>query len=157
MNKTEWTNLSEYVRYQGLVRNNQKKWHVPQLKNTHEMIQRLDLDLQQKKIIHVAGSNGKGTACALMSASLTLSGYSNLLFTSPHVSRGRKRRIDCKPISKDDFDFALKEIYHLSKGETESDLIKLTFFEVTFLVSLICAFKIKGRRDYFRNRAWGQI
>lgn len=115
-----------------------------ELKNTYEMIQRLDLDFTTKKIIHVAGSNGKGTACALMSASLTLSGYSNLLFTSPHVSRVEERvRINCKPISKDDFDFALKEIYHLSKGGTESDLIKLTFFEVTFLVSLICAFRSK--------------
>ena len=62
-----------------------------ELKNTYEMIQRLNLDFTTKKIIHVAGSNGKGTACALMSASLTLSGYSNLLFTSPHVSRVEER------------------------------------------------------------------
>ena len=114
------------------------------LKNTNEMINRLGLDFRTKKIIHVAGSNGKGTVCALMSASLTLSGYSNLLFTSPHISRIEERvRINCKPISNDQFDYALNEIYNLSKGNMELDSINLTFFEVTFLVSLICAFSSK--------------
>ena len=112
------------------------------LKNTFSMVERLNLDFRTKKIIHVAGSNGKGTACALMSASLTLSGCSNLMFTSPHVSRVEERvRINCKPISKEEFDYGLNQIYRLSVGEKKSDMINLTFFEVTFLVSLVCAFK----------------
>ena len=44
------------------------------LANTHAMIERMNLDFSNMKVIHVAGSNGKGTACSLMAASLTLSG-----------------------------------------------------------------------------------
>ena len=61
------------------------------LVNTYAMIQRLNLDFSSTKIIHVAGSNGKGSACSLMAASLTLSGISNLMFSSPHVSRIEER------------------------------------------------------------------
>ena len=112
------------------------------LKNTFSIIKKLNLDFQSKKVIHVAGSNGKGTVCALMSASLTLSGISNLMFTSPHVSRIEERfRVNCKPISKEDFEYGLNEIYQLSQGGNNSDRVELTFFEVTFLVSLVCAFK----------------
>tara|TARA_B100000900_G_scaffold69815_1_gene55084 strand:+ start:11545 stop:12843 length:1299 start_codon:yes stop_codon:yes gene_type:complete len=111
------------------------------LRNTFSIIKMLNLDFRTKKIIHVAGSNGKGTACALMAASLTLSGHSNLMFSSPHVSRVEERiRINCKPISEEEFDNALIEIHHLSTNRNNVNNINLTFFEVTFLVSLVCAF-----------------
>ena len=56
------------------------------LKSTIQMIERLDINFDSMKVIHVAGSNGKGSACALMAASLTLSGITNLMFSSPHIS-----------------------------------------------------------------------
>ena len=80
--------------------------------------------------IHVAGSNGKGSACAQMVAGLVRAGYKVGLFSSPHLVRIEERvRVDGKSISSDDFDNALSKVHDLS--------MELTFFEITYLVSLI--------------------
>ena len=87
-------------------------------------------------IIHVAGSNGKGTACALMATHLHRLNKTTVMFTSPHLVRLEERiRIDGKPISEQQFDIYLSLIQ-----QTEIDLnIELTFFETTFLASCLCA------------------
>jgi dihydrofolate synthase/folylpolyglutamate synthase len=110
------------------------------LANTHAMIERMNLDFSNMKVIHVAGSNGKGTACSLMAASLTLSGVSNLMFTSPHVSRIEERfRLNGVPISQELFDSMLEDIYEISQNKEDQESIVLTFFEVTFLIGVLCA------------------
>ena len=87
-------------------------------------------------IIHVAGSNGKGTACALMATHLNRLNKTTVMFTSPHLVRLEERiRIDGRPISEQQFDVYLSII-----RQTEMELdIELTFFEVTFLASCLCA------------------
>ena len=109
------------------------------LKSTKTVLDRLQLTLPPH-IIHVAGSNGKGTVCALMAASLSLNGIENILFTSPHVARieERIRRNGC-PISSQEFDSALLRIHHAANGAEFNSVIELTFFEVTYLVSMICS------------------
>ena len=80
--------------------------------------------------IHVAGSNGKGSACAQLVAGLVRAGYTVGLFSSPHLINIEERvRIDGKSISAEDFDKALITVKGLE--------IELTFFEITYLVSLI--------------------
>ena len=54
---------------------------------THRALERLGNPQKASKAIHVAGSNGKGTTCAILSAALILSGQKVGTFTSPHVSR----------------------------------------------------------------------
>jgi dihydrofolate synthase/folylpolyglutamate synthase len=44
-----------------------------------------------KKIIHVAGSNGKGSVCAFAEAILRAAGYKTGLYTSPHLVRVNER------------------------------------------------------------------
>ena len=86
-------------------------------------------------IIHVAGSNGKGTACALMATHLNRLNKTTVMFTSPHLVHLEERiRIDGRPISEQQFDIYLSQIQ-----QTELDSgIELTFFEVTFLASCLC-------------------
>lgn len=85
---------------------------------------------KQMDCIHVAGSNGKGSACAQLVAGLTRAGYVVGLFSSPHLIGVEERvRIDGKSISTGDFDEALSTVKQLE--------IELTFFEITYLVSLI--------------------
>ncbi len=51
-------------------------------------------------IIHVAGSNGKGSVCAYLSAVLTAAGYRTGRYTSPHLINWTERIcIDDQPIS----------------------------------------------------------
>jgi len=109
------------------------------LKGTKTVLDRLQLNLPSH-IIHVAGSNGKGTVCALMAASLSIGRIENVLFTSPHVARIEERiRRNGIPISSQEFDDAVERIYHAAIGDTFNQAIELTFFEVTYLVSMIAS------------------
>ena len=86
----------------------------------------------QSKILHVAGSNGKGTLCATLAVHLHQLGESTVMFTSPHLVRVEERiRINGRPIDAQAFDQCLLQIQAV---ELELDL-KLTFFEITFLVA----------------------
>lgn len=108
------------------------------LDNTHKVLTKLSLDLSNTTIIHVAGSNGKGTACAMISVALTIAGHNNILFSSPHLCRVEERiRHNGVPISSNIFDDALIEV----KEICEKLSIKLTFFEITYICSKIIAYK----------------
>ena len=106
------------------------------LDNTFQLLKLLDLDLSNTTIIHVAGSNGKGTLCALLATNFTLIGRSNLLFSSPHLCRVEERvRLNGIPVRSAIFDEAVKRIQLVSLASN----IVPTFFEVTFLAAMITA------------------
>ena len=108
------------------------------LQNTSQLLKLLDLNLSNTTIIHVAGSNGKGTLCALLATNFTLIDQSNVLFSSPHLCRVEERiRVGGVPVGADIFDEAVKMIQLVSQT---SNIIP-TFFEVTFLVAMIIASK----------------
>ena len=57
---------------------------------------------QQFPIIHVAGTNGKGSTCAMLEAIYRKGGYKTGMFTSPHlVFQGERIQIDRRPLNKD--------------------------------------------------------
>ena len=59
---------------------------------------------EKRKIVHVAGTNGKGSVCTYLSSILTAHGYKTAMFTSPHlISMCERFRIDGELMSKDDF------------------------------------------------------
>lgn len=61
--------------------------------------------------IHVAGSKGKGSTCALLASALTSSGYKTGLYTSPHLHSIRERiAVDGTPISEEDFATLMEEL-----------------------------------------------
>src|SRR6516225_7509477 len=56
---------------------------------------------KQLRIIHVAGSKGKGSTAAMLAAVLRSAGYHAGLFTSPHLVHVEERiQVDGEPISK---------------------------------------------------------
>ena len=59
----------------------------------------------------VAGSNGKGSVCAILTRILTLQGFRTGLFTSPHLVRYEERmRIDGEPMSAKAFSRVLTRL-----------------------------------------------
>ncbi|MDA8838258.1 hypothetical protein N9N26_03280 [Candidatus Poseidoniales archaeon] len=107
------------------------------LAHTKSVLERLHLSHTPEHVLHVAGSNGKGTACALMAGSLTLNGVSNLLFSSPHLIRVEERiRINGVPISYTHFEAALGAV---RDAAAEEPMVSLTFFEATYLAAMQCA------------------
>jgi folylpolyglutamate synthase len=65
---------------------------------------RVDIDALSAKSIHVAGTKGKGSTCAMVESVVRAHGFTTGLYTSPHLVTVRERiKINGKPISEDAF------------------------------------------------------
>ena len=85
------------------------------------------------KIFHVAGTNGKGSVCAMIDSICRAQGYRTGLFISPHLVTFRERiRIDGKMISEDNVADGLTTIRELVAGWDPHP----TFFEVITALAL---------------------
>jgi dihydrofolate synthase / folylpolyglutamate synthase len=72
------------------------------LENIRRLITALQIDLGEARVIHVAGTNGKGSVCAMIDSILRAQKYRTGLFTSPHLVTFRERiRVDGEMISED--------------------------------------------------------
>lgn len=79
------------------------------------------------KCIHVAGTNGKGSVCAILASILKYGGYKVGLYTSPHIFKYTERiQINNKPIADEDF---TKYVFKISELASENN-IDLTEFEI---------------------------
>ena len=74
------------------------------LNHTREFMRRLGNPAEKCKVIHVAGTNGKGSVCAYLDAMLRAEGKSTGLFTSPHLVKMNERIVlNGKQISDEGF------------------------------------------------------
>src|SRR3989344_6343427 len=76
------------------------------------------------KCIHVAGTNGKGSVCAMLHSILTESGYKVGMYTSPHLKKFNERiRVNNKLITdKEIVEYFLK---------IKQFITSQSFFEIT--------------------------
>lgn len=84
------------------------------------------------KCIHVAGTNGKGSTCAMLESILRESGYKTGLYTSPHIFEYTERiRINGQNIAQEDFANLFEEVnsfgVHLTEFETLTVMMFLYF------------------------------
>ncbi len=61
------------------------------LKRTRALLSALRDPQKQLRFIHVAGSNGKGSTCAMLDSILRAAGYKTGLYTSPYIEDFRER------------------------------------------------------------------
>lgn len=61
------------------------------LERMRAFLQELEIPYQSKKVVHIAGSKGKGSTCAIIADILKESGYRVGLYTSPHLVDIRER------------------------------------------------------------------
>ena len=102
--------------------------------DTRAFLHRLGDPDQSMRIIHVAGTNGKGSVCAYMRFILEAAGYRTAVFTSPHLTDIRERFvIDGEMVSEKAFLGAFLRIYDLLDAKTPHP----TFFEYLFLMAMI--------------------
>lgn len=74
------------------------------LSRTCELLDVLGNPQDELKFIHVAGSNGKGSTCAMLSSILSKAGFKTGFYLSPHLFSFCERfQIDRKQISEEDF------------------------------------------------------
>ena len=73
------------------------------LHRTEELLERLGRPQDRLRIVHVAGTNGKGSTCAFIAGILQAAGYKVGLFTSPYVLRFNERiQVNREDISDED-------------------------------------------------------
>lgn len=101
-----------------------------------EPIQKLcdELNNPQNKypVIHVAGTNGKGSTCAVIASLLKQHGLKVGLYSSPHLYDFRERiRVNGEMISKEKVSFYTQELMSLSKD------LPLSFFEITTAMAFL--------------------
>ena len=109
------------------------------LENVRRLFAALEVPRPNELIIHVAGTNGKGSTCALIDAIARAAGYCTGLFTSPHLITFRERiQIDGKMISEEEVAAGLTKIRELIAAWDPHP----TFFEITTALAL----------DHFRQR-----
>lgn len=85
-------------------------------------------------VIHVAGTNGKGSTCAMLESVLRAEGYKTGLYTSPHLINYTERvKINGKEISENDFARLINQINDLLKIHQ----IPATEFEILTVMAFV--------------------
>ena len=111
-------------------------------------LQKLGDPQQNLRIIHVAGTNGKGSVCAYMRSVLEAAGYRTTMFTSPHLVDMRERFVvDGKMISEEAFLRAFLTVWdglqEINNGAEPAENygdgeFVLNFYEYLFCMALLC-------------------
>ncbi len=92
-------------------------------------------------VIHIAGTNGKGSTLAMIRAGLEAAGLRAHAYTSPHLARFHERiRLAGDLISEDDLTMVLDECYAANNGEN------ITYFEITTCAALLAMSRVEA--DY---------
>ena len=96
---------------------------------------KLDNPQEKLKIIHVGGTNGKGTVCRLMGSILSNSGYKVGIYTSPHLQRFSERfLINENEISKKEVIKLIEQIKPIIEDMTKKE-DNPTFFEIVTAIA----------------------
>ena len=112
---------------------------LEETKGFYQFLQKHDYNEEKLgKIIHIAGTNGKGSVCSFINSVCQESGYHVGMFTSPHLITMRERFvIDGEIVSEDAF---LKAFFWLENAidayHKEVKEYQPTFFERLFFMSL---------------------
>ena len=109
-----------------------------ELKNTEILLKELGIDTDDMKIIHVAGTNGKGSVCSYISNTLVRAGYKTGLFISPHLVKINERiQIDDVPVSDDIFESAYERVLEAAHRMEQSGGKHPAYFEFLFGMAML--------------------
>jgi len=98
---------------------------------------------EQLNIIHVAGTNGKGSVCADLTAMLMEAGYHVGTFVSPHLTDVTERfLVDGVPVEEAGFSESFARVKAVTDRLTAEGYAHPTFFEFVFLMAM----DLYGRR-----------
>ncbi|MCR5097959.1 MAG: bifunctional folylpolyglutamate synthase/dihydrofolate synthase [Lachnospiraceae bacterium] len=102
----------------------------PGVEISAELLQKLGNPEKSLRIIHVAGTNGKGSVCTYIANTLTATGHRTGLFTSPHLVDFRERiRVDGQEISEDEVVRLFEQIDALGGSPT--------MFDISFIMAIL--------------------
>jgi dihydrofolate synthase/folylpolyglutamate synthase len=144
------TAFAELTRAQAWVFDLQKYGIKFGLSSTLNLLARLGIPYERGQYIHLAGTNGKGSVAAMLSAILTRAGYPVGLFTSPHLVRFEERyRLRDQDISSEGLLYLINQVRDaIDKAEPS------TFFEFATAMAFL-HFHEQGARPVILETGMG--
>ena len=103
------------------------------LENTNRLLAACGHPEKKPRFLHIAGTNGKGSTCAMLDAILRRAGFRTGLYTSPHLVDFRERiRVDGEMIPREDLAEGLTRLRDAVRGWDHAP----TFFEISTVLAL---------------------
>ena len=117
--------INKRITKESLNQNNEK------LKKIYELLEK---PCENKKIIHIAGTNGKGSTATFLENIFFSAGYSVAKFTSPHILRFNERiLVNKEMISDEDVVKYCEAVMNI----LEKNRLQINFFEITTFIALL--------------------
>jgi dihydrofolate synthase/folylpolyglutamate synthase len=114
------------------------------LDRMRQLLTRLGQPDAGMKIVHVAGTKGKGSTSAMIAAMLTAAGYRIGVFSSPHLERIEERfAVDGEPCSSDELVALVNRMIPIARAMDEEAAAEgeptggPTYFEITTAMALV--------------------
>ena len=117
--------INKRITKESLNHNNEK------LKKIYELLEK---PCENKKIIHIAGTNGKGSTATFLENIFFAAGYSVAKFTSPHILRFNERILVNKEMISDE---DVVKYCEAVMNVLEKNRLQINFFEITTFVALL--------------------
>jgi dihydrofolate synthase/folylpolyglutamate synthase len=116
------------------------KDHVsPGIERSQMLLAALHNPQYEFPVIHIAGTNGKGSVANVCHNILSSFGLKTGLYTSPHLLSFNERiRINSELIADTDLESILDEVMNIVTGiESGSDHVRFSFFEITTAIAFL--------------------
>ena len=108
------------------------------LDRMEELLRRLGNPQDDLKVIHVAGTNGKGSVSKYLEEGLSACGYKMGLYTSPYIETFNERiRYDGADISDEDLEYYGKKVVSAAEAMVADGLDSPTEFEVVTAIAFL--------------------
>lgn len=123
---TNWL-FDQFPSYQSIG----AKAYKPDLHNITNICSVLNISVDQIPKIHVAGTNGKGSTCTMLSSIFMEAGYKTGIFTSPHINDFRERIAVNNNLIHEENVISFVKLIQSIEWST-----KPSFFEISFALAL---------------------
>ena len=113
----------------------------PGLRRIHELLEKLGHPERTVKFVHVTGTNGKGSTCAMLASILRAAGHRTGLYTSPYIFRFNERmQVDGQEIPDEELCAITEEVRPLadSMADHPSEFEMVTAIAFTWFARRKC-------------------
>jgi len=133
-------NYPDSVRYLYSLGNELKPGAKLGLERMRTLLTQLGNPERGQRFIHVAGTNGKGSTCAMIANALRHAGYRTGLYTSPHLIEPTERiQIDGSPVDAEDFAHAFNIVHGAAEALLLNERLDAhpSYFEIVTAMALV--------------------
>jgi len=138
MGTTQGAQAADYAAAMRYINDMGRLGSRPGLESIRELTRRLGDPQEKLRFVHVAGTNGKGSAVAFVSSVLTAAGYRTGVYISPYIQRFSERiRVNEAEIGEADIARITNRIRPLVEAITAEGLQSPTQFDIVTALALV--------------------